>query len=53
MSRELALLILTLTLTKKARKPKKKRKKGKERIIKESLDELKPIFIIMIGAAIY
>jgi hypothetical protein len=53
MLRELALLILILTLIKKAKKPKKKRKKGKGRIIKESLDELKLIFIAMIGAAVY
>jgi hypothetical protein len=43
----------TLTSTKKARKPKEKRKKSKGRIIKESLDESKPIFIAIIGAAVY
>jgi hypothetical protein len=43
----------TLTSTKKARKPKKKRKKSKGRIIEESLDESKLIFIVIIGAAVY
>jgi hypothetical protein len=44
--------LIPLTSTKKAKKPRKKRKKSKKQIIK-SLDELKPIFIAMIGAAAY
>jgi hypothetical protein len=48
-----ASLIPTLTSTKKARKPKKKRKKSKGRIIKEPLDESKPIFIAIISTAVY
>jgi hypothetical protein len=53
MLRESAPLIPTLTSTKKVRKPKKKKKKSKGRIIKKFLDELKLIFIIIIGAAVY
>jgi hypothetical protein len=58
MPRKSAPLTPTLTSIKKARKPKKKRKKSKRRIIKESLDEStldesKPIFIVMISAAVY
>jgi hypothetical protein len=46
-------LIPTLTLIKKIKKPKKKRKRGKKRIIEKSLNELKLIFIAIIGAAVY
>jgi hypothetical protein len=58
MSRESAPLILTLTptltSTKKARKPRKKRKKDKgAQIIEKPLDESKPLFITIIGAAVY
>jgi hypothetical protein len=54
MLRESAPLILTLTPIKKIKKPRKKRKKSKgARIIKKPLDESKPLFIVMISAAVY
>jgi hypothetical protein len=54
MSRESVSLTLTLTPIKKVKKPRKKGKKSKgARTIEEPLDESKPLFIAMIGAAAY